>query len=463
MLLPAVVTAKKKPPHFMSLHDAIMLALRFNPKIANAELDRITQKYALREAEHQFEWQPGLTGTAGYSRSQSATGTQTDETYNITPSASKASSFGTNLTVTMPNEFEGNQYNPEITVEVKQPLLKGFGSRVNLAPLKDAYDNELTNKLTLKDTIIRQVINVIRDYRNLITVNNNLATAKQSLKSAIKREKDTRIQIRAGRLPRTEIVEQQAQVQTLRLADTRGQNAQSQARHKLLEVIGLDPDHPISVPHGVSLNKTRVPNLHQTIDYALKHNLPYVKSLIGFRKVKRDLYIAKDNMRWQLDLDAQASTGGGLGSRTTLVSLLDAKANAESVGVTLTIPLDTVQLKSQLASASVSFQQTRINLTQKQRILRTSIRDEVTNIASLSQQVDISEKQVKLTRRSYELEVKKQQVGKASSLDVSVAQDKWIQSKRSLITAKISYLDAETSLNASLAKTLDIWGIKIRY
>src|SRR5262245_53623053 len=47
-----------KKPIKLSLRDAIMLALRCNPTIVNAELDRISQKFNLIVADHQFEWQP---------------------------------------------------------------------------------------------------------------------------------------------------------------------------------------------------------------------------------------------------------------------------------------------------------------------------------------------------------------------------------------------------------------------
>ena len=460
--------AEQPPPHFLSLRDAIMLALRFNPNIANAELDRITQKYELRVAEHDFEWQPGLTGAANYSRQHTPFGTTTNETYDITPSASKKNSIGTDLTISMPNTYSGgsgnsNDYNPELALEVKQPLLRGFGRRVNLAPLENAYDTELQNKLDLQDTVIRQILSVIQDYRVLVTDNNNLQTAKESLQSTIKREHDTAAQIRAGRLPRTEIVEQQAQIASLRLGVTQAIDTQSQDKHKLLADIGLDPDYPINVPNDVSMPLAKLPKLDETIDYALKHNLPYVKFLIEFRKIKRDLYIAKDNLRWQLDLDAAVTTGTTADIDPGISKLTTGRINGQTVGLKLTVPIDNLSLKSQLAAATVSYQKTQINIADQQRQLRTAIKDSLINIASLIEQVKISEEQVKLNQRSYELEVKKQQAGKAASLDVSVAQDKWIQSKRTLISAKISYLDAVTSLDATLARTLEIWGIKIRY
>lgn len=55
--LPTSPNAKKKKIYKLSLREAILLALRYNPNIQNAELDRIVQYYQLRLANNEFELQ----------------------------------------------------------------------------------------------------------------------------------------------------------------------------------------------------------------------------------------------------------------------------------------------------------------------------------------------------------------------------------------------------------------------
>src|SRR3990167_2930256 len=62
--LPESPKPRSSKPHFLSLREAILLALRYNPTIQNAELDRIIQRYNLRLAENEFELQFALAGTA---------------------------------------------------------------------------------------------------------------------------------------------------------------------------------------------------------------------------------------------------------------------------------------------------------------------------------------------------------------------------------------------------------------
>ena len=56
-IAPTVLEKKRKLK--LGLREAVMLALRYNPNVVNQEIDRIVQRYNLRAAEYEFEWQNG--------------------------------------------------------------------------------------------------------------------------------------------------------------------------------------------------------------------------------------------------------------------------------------------------------------------------------------------------------------------------------------------------------------------
>jgi hypothetical protein len=62
--LPTSPESSHKKLHYLHLREAILLALRYNPNIRNAELDRIIQRYQLRLAYNEFELQYALAGSA---------------------------------------------------------------------------------------------------------------------------------------------------------------------------------------------------------------------------------------------------------------------------------------------------------------------------------------------------------------------------------------------------------------
>ncbi len=63
--------AQSKKPIILTFKDAIYLALRNNPDLESAELDRVTDKYALVVAKNQFE--PRVDMQASYDRGWTTT------------------------------------------------------------------------------------------------------------------------------------------------------------------------------------------------------------------------------------------------------------------------------------------------------------------------------------------------------------------------------------------------------
>ena len=84
--LPIAPNGQHKKMLKLTLHEAILLALRYNPNIQNAELDRIIQRYQLRLAHNAFELQYALAGSAAIERSHyDGVGTAVNKSFLGTP------------------------------------------------------------------------------------------------------------------------------------------------------------------------------------------------------------------------------------------------------------------------------------------------------------------------------------------------------------------------------------------
>lgn len=148
----ALPTAPHVKPHHLlhlSLKEAILLALRYNPNIQNAELDRIIQRYRLRVAYREFELQYALAGNTVFEKSRySHAGHATTRSYVATPEFNLKTPLGTQASLKMDNTIAAiGNYNPLLTLSVTQPLLRGFGITINQAALKDAIATEELNRI----------------------------------------------------------------------------------------------------------------------------------------------------------------------------------------------------------------------------------------------------------------------------------------------------------------------------
>ncbi len=470
--LPTSPKARKKAIHRMSLREAILLALRYNPNIQNVELDRIIQRYELRLAHNEFELQYALGATGVLQKSTfNGIGTDTTRTLMASPEFDLRTKLGTQASLGIDNNVTGennNNFNPVLNFSLTQPLLRGFGKEVNQAALLNAVDNEWLNKLNLNQAVADQVTQVIMAYRTLVLSGNNLQNQRLQLKEAKKTFGINEKKIEAGQLEPTGNIQQSYQIESLSLMVEQGENDFQTATQDLLQNIGLDPDTHLSVPSDVTLGRIIFPNLQQSIDLALSHNTIYLAQKMALRADERAYKIAKNQQLWQLDLAANIQGGTvndvtGNAANSGLRSIYNGNNLTESARMTLTVPLHDISRRSQLINAKIRLEKDRLNLLAAKRALITNITNTINNINSLAKRYQLAEKQVKLAEQSYALEKKKQQAGITSALDVNNTQNQLIQAQSGLIGAKIAYLNQISALQRTLGTTLEHWQIKLRY
>jgi outer membrane protein TolC len=465
--LPTSPSPKNKKVLLLSLREAILLALRYNPNIQNAELDRIIQRYQLRLAQNEFEVQFALAGSGEVVKTHySGVGTTTNKAFLATPEVNLRTKAGTELGLNLDNNVSTNSnYAPILNFSVKQPLLRGFGKSVNDANLLNAIDNELMNKVALKQAVIDQITQVIGAYRNLILSGNNLQSQKRQLEEAKSTYSSNEKKIDAGQLEPTANIQQSYQIESLSLMVEQAENDFKTGTQDLMQAIGLDPAMRLAVPNDVTLDKLKVPNLQQSINIALTHNSQYLAQQMILRADERAYTVAKNQQRWQLDLGASVQTGlvSNVDGNAGLPGIYNGRNVTESANITLTIPINDLGRRGQLVNAKVKLEQDRLNLIATRRALITQVTNVINNIQSQAKRYRLAQKQVTLATQSYELEKKKLQAGISSALDVNNTQNQLIQAQAGLIGAKISYLNQLSALQQFLGTTLDEWQIKLRY
>lgn len=452
----------------LTIEEAILLALRYNPNIQNAELDRIIQRYQLRLAHNEFELQYALAGQAAVTKARfSGEGQGATQSLIATPEFDLKTKLGTRATLKMDNNADAiGNYNPLLNFSLSQPLLRGFGLDVNKAGLLNAIDTENLNKLNLQQSVMDQITRVTSAYRALILSGNNLQSQQQQLTEAQKSYQINEKKIAAGQLESTGNIQQSYQIESLSLMVEQAENDFKTSAQNLLETIGLNPDMHLSVPNDIELDTIHTPDVNQSIQQALTHNVQYLALKTAFRADKRAFTVAKNQQLWQLDLTTNIQTG-------TLSSVDNASHGfsgvyngrniTESAGLMLTIPLHDINRRNELITAKIRLEKDRLNLIAAKRALITVIKNTITNIESLAKRYALAQRQVKLAAQSYDLEKKKQQAGIASALDVNNTQNQLIQSQMGLINAKIAYLNQLSELQRILGTTLDVWHIQLRY
>src|SRR5580700_270082 len=161
--------AYENKPVTLSLDDAIMLAVRSNPSVQTSRLDYVLQKFSLYVQQWQFtpHFSFSVTANAGQSVHN---GLNNDDTngVNLQPGMSLLSPIGTKIALNATNEAVG-AYQPGLSLQIKQPLMRGFGRPIVEQALYDARDSEYISRLSMEGTLRGTVTAVVNAYLDAVS------------------------------------------------------------------------------------------------------------------------------------------------------------------------------------------------------------------------------------------------------------------------------------------------------
>ena len=432
----------------MSLHEAIMLAIRNNPDVEAAELARVEDKFTLMLAYNHFFPQYTLTG-------QTTVGDGAKPTYSATPGISLNTPIGTSIDFGYANSFQGG---PGLkTLSIKQPLLRGFGYFYQTFGLQNAKDTELVNQLNYKKAIITSVTSVIKNYRSVVEDYNNYQIGKETLKQNELQYQQDLIRLKSGTMAESDLIEAKATLATFKLNVVQTENSLEQDKKTLLTDLGLAPTVKYSVDRNIELPDTyKAPPVNYMIAQALAGNIAYQTALINLRIAVRKLKYDKMNLLWKLDMTVDNSWGyNGPPSGST--------ASAPNFTFDLTVPINDLTTKQTILSDRIALINDKNQLAQTKRSLVSSVTQQVEDIENQMQQVAIAKEQVLLQKKTVDNTQLKIKYGKSAMFELTTQQNTLLTNQTSLVSAKISLLNMVTDLNSYLATTLKIWGIKLKY
>lgn len=427
----AIATAEVKYK-LLTSYDAVMLALRFHPNVKNAQLDRIVDKFSLEVAHNHFMLQYGLTGMATWSKNNQQTQTGNAEIY-------LNSTLGGRFAVKK-NFGDNDNYG----IEFSQPLLRGFGSDVNLVDLESAKDNEYIGFLNLQGTLINTIDEALIAYWNLMAAQRGSNVQKTSLDLLRKTLESYEIKVKVGQMAKASLDQQKTAVLNGELLYEDQLNKVNLAKQNLLMSLGLDPNAKINIEEDFSsISRIKLPALDQCIALALKHNLDYLRQKMTNRALYRSLLIAQDQQNWQLDAAGSVNNQGEW-----------------TAGINMSVPINDLPREQQLVQAKVSYEKGQRDLLRQKQILISDIKNRWYNCSSQLEQIRISVKSVKSAYNDYKMALLKQMSGMTSTFEVISLQQQWVDAQLALINLKISYLNSLISLHAKLGTTLQIWGVE---
>ncbi len=367
-------------------------------------------------------------------------------------------------------------YNPysqsSFGFSISQPLLRGFGRKVNNRYIRIAKNNQTVSQYVFEQQVIATVTAVARLYWDLVSLREDVTVRLEGVASANRLLEDTKSSLEVGRSAAIDVTRAEAEVarrkrdlqvaeslvrqQEIVLADyvTRGRQ----------EVLGVVPtDQPSLTPPEVAAD------LNTATDSALAARPDLAQARLQLDNAGISLVGSRNAVLPSIDLIASVANNGlggtpnvvpGLNNgipRVTDPHFIGGPGNALSqvfarnypdygIGVQVTIPI-----RNRIAQADVqrdqhSVRQSEIRLRQLEKIVRVEIANARVALEQAQSSYESAVSERRLQEKALEAEVEKLTVGATAQAQVIQLQRDLAQARSTQVNAMNSYMKAKLAL-----------------
>ena len=457
----------------LSLADAVFIGLRENRTVKSAYIDRVSQKFDLVVAEARFRPTATLTASINATREGSLNGTAVA----LTPTAQWLIPTGAQFQFSwakLDSRQGGVDVGSDIaTVSVSQPLLRGFGIDVNMAPIRVARLQNRINHLALKSTVAETVTGIVVAYRNLLQAQEQLVIAQDALDRAKAQLQQTQAFVDAGRTAAADLVQSQADIANQQVGLLSAEQARNSAQLALLSLLAMDLHTNVVAADPIEVRHVSV-DVDRAIAIGMDNRMDLISRHLDLEQARQNLLVAKNNRLWSLNvvgsLQHQTQSGNGalvLNPTTGLpvpgvnAPIVGLPSNIGSVGLELSIPLGDLSLRQQEIQAATTVRSDEVQLADLGQQVESEVRDAVQGVELSWRQVEAARQARTLAAQTLDLEREKQRAGRASNFEVLSFQTDLRAANTQALAAEIAYLNALTTLDEQLGTTLDTWKVTL--
>ena len=362
------------------------------------------------------------------------------------------------------------RYGSTLSLNFNQPLLKNFGFKINRREIIIARNNREISENQFNNALLNTIFSVEEAYWNLVYSIENLKVKRQSLQLALDLLEENKKKVEVGTMAPIEIYTAQAEVAT-READILQAEALVKNNEDLLKTIMnlsvseaeelreiLPTDKPVYEKKEVKLEQALAvalenrPDLKATkidlktkelnLGYASNQLLPEINFQVSYWSPgisgDRILYLNDD----PLTREVVGTVPGG--ATDALKDAFKFKYDNWSIGLTLSIPLNTIVSRAEYAQAKVNLEQAQLKMRYQEQQIFLEIKTAVRAVQTDYKSVQAYKAARELAEKKLEAEEEKFRVGKSTNYFI-------LQYQRDAANARSTELKAIIDYNLSLA------------
>lgn len=464
-----------RPGTLLTLTDAIPQALRKNLGLAVGRVEKSIVEDTPDIAEAAFDPKFSFsstydtTGTTPYWKNNSAR--TSNQGWNNSVELSKKFAFGTEAKIygnfNRGYNLDGNTpYTADSSVaagvSVAQPLLKGFGKKINLAPLVIARQNVLKSGLSLRKTTLDLIYDTEVAYWNLSASYALVSARLSSLRHAesVLEQVRKKRELKSGRAATLEdVLQAEAEVASRRVNLVRARQSVEDRDDRIRKLLGEKGDEDEALVYRVA-TLAETPENRETRSFGEWISAVRVFDIdLQIQEIEREQAalnreVAENADKPNLDLVIGAEVGGRESSPWNAVRGAygnDRRGYNLSAGIQFSVPIGFRASEAELRQAMKRQQNVELATAQALQNAMFDARSAWRSLEAARERLAAAQVALKMQNESFKGQRARYSLGEATLTDVLSAQD-------SLDTARLEEIQAQLDVAVARAKTARLDG-----
>jgi outer membrane protein len=445
----------------LTLADAVYLAIENNQDFKKAYLQRILDQKELAEVESKFN--PTFTPNLSLSFSDNQTGDQetTDKIGSIGLDFELKIPTGGNISLGWQGKNQlssDNQSDPTnsnnlsqgLTIDFTQPLLRGFGLKLNRIDIEKAQLTERENILNFQNTKAQIITDTISSYRQLLLAQETLKVEQISFENAQKDLARLQALFEFGRIPRNDLVERQADIAQQRVTLLSRENNVENAITRLNLILDLPiPQRIVAIETPTAPERLELPSYEEMLELALENNNDYLAALNGVETAKLNLLESENQQLWNLNLNVNYSYDSASNSSD--------QGNFQS-SLNFSREFGNLSQDQAVEKSQVNLEIATISLANTRQTLEENLKTKIRDLEDSFQAIKLQQEALQLARTRLNNARERMRLGQSITMkDIIDFEQQLVTSKNLELNAIIDYLNQVTDLEQFLGTTLDEW------
>ena len=353
-------------------------------------------------------------------------------------------------------------FNADMTLEVRQSLLSGFGTEANKASLNRAKIGLNRANLDFKVQALDVIYATESAYFNLAFTREQLAVRNLSLALANQLYDESKTRRDTGVATNLDVLQAEVGVANARRNALLAEQDAKDRQDALLALIGqFKLDDEVGPVHFDEVADT-VPVFASSYLMAKQHQPDYLSSQAAIDQLKLDVVIAKDAAKPDLSVGAAVGLSGNRGNtENAFGDALNRENNSWQIDFAFRYPWGQVSDRARARQSISTLNREQVRLRQLEQTIEVNVRSAVRAVETNKESVKIAALASDLSQKQYELEKSRLEAGLSTSYRVLQAQNDLDTARVDELLAKVSYHTAVAALHRIEGSSLQRYNVSL--